>query len=39
MFRLTAMLMTNGEGGRSLIPEFLGALFDADSQQPFRPAD
>jgi hypothetical protein len=39
MFRLTAMLMTNGEGGRPLIPEFLGALFDAGGQRPLRPAD
>jgi hypothetical protein len=39
MFRLTAMLMTNGEGGRALIPEFLGALFDACGQEPFKPAD
>jgi hypothetical protein len=32
-------LMTNGEGGWPLIPEFLGALFDAHGQDPFRPAD
>ena len=39
MFRLPTMLMTNGEGGCPLIPEFLGALFDAYDQQPFKPAD
>ena len=33
------VLMTNGEGGRPLIPEFLDALFDAHGQEPFRPAD
>ena len=33
-----AVLMTNGEGGRSLITEFLGALFDDYGQEPFRPA-
>jgi hypothetical protein len=32
-------LMTNGEGGRPLIPEFLDALFDAYGQDPFGPAD
>jgi CubicO group peptidase (beta-lactamase class C family) len=34
-----AVLMTNGEGGRLLIPEFLGGLFDAYGQEPFRPAN
>jgi CubicO group peptidase (beta-lactamase class C family) len=33
------VLMTNGEGGRPLIPEFLDALFAAHGQEPFRPAD
>jgi len=31
-------LMTNGEGGRPLIPQFLGALFETFGQDPFRPA-
>jgi len=31
--------MTNGEGWRPLIPEFLDALFDLQRQDPFRPAD
>ena len=33
------VLMTNGEGGRPLIPAFLGGLFDAYQQDPFKPAD
>jgi CubicO group peptidase (beta-lactamase class C family) len=33
------VLMTNGEGGRPLIPEFLSAVFAAHGQEPFRPAD
>ena len=32
-------LMTNGEGGQPLIPEFLGALFERFGQDPFRPAN
>jgi len=32
-------LMTNGEGGRPLIPEFVDATFAAYGQEPFRPAD
>ena len=32
-------LMTNGEGGRPVIPQFLDALFDAYGQEPFRPAN
>lgn len=32
-------LMTNGDGGRLLIPDFLGAAFAAHGQEPFRPAD
>jgi CubicO group peptidase (beta-lactamase class C family) len=32
-------LMTNGEGGRALIPEFLVAVFAMAGQDPFRPAD
>lgn len=31
-------LMTNGEGGRALLPAFLEALFAAYGQDPFRPA-
>jgi CubicO group peptidase (beta-lactamase class C family) len=34
-----AVLMTNGDGGRMLIPDVLGGLFDAYGQEPFRPAD
>ena len=37
--RFGVALMTNGEGGRPLIPECLDALFDAHGQDPFRPAD
>ena len=33
------VLMTNGEGGRRLIPSFLTAAFDNAGQDPFRPAD
>jgi CubicO group peptidase (beta-lactamase class C family) len=32
------VLMTNGEGGRRLIPSFLTAAFDSAGQDPFRPA-
>ncbi len=32
-------LMTNGDGARLLIPDLLGALFAADRQDPFKPAD
>ena len=31
-------LMTNGDGGKALIPEFLDPLFAAAGQEPFRPA-
>jgi hypothetical protein len=31
-------LMTNGEGGRPLIPEFLDALFDSHGPNPSGPA-
>ena len=30
-------LMTNGDGGRLLIPEFLAAAFDESGQDPFKP--
>lgn len=30
-------LMTNGEGGRALLPAFLEGLFAAHGQEPFRP--
>ena len=32
-------LMTNGEGGRPLSPEFLDAPFDAYGRDPFRLAN
>lgn len=32
-------LTTNGEGGRSLIPEFPDAICIAHGQEPFRPAN
>ncbi|WP_421999211.1 serine hydrolase domain-containing protein [Reyranella sp.] len=32
-------LMTNGEGGRQLIPAFLADAFAAHGQDPFRPAE
>ncbi len=32
-------LMTNGEGGRQLIPAFLAATFEAFDQDPFKPMD
>jgi CubicO group peptidase (beta-lactamase class C family) len=31
------VLMTNGEGGRALIPAFLKSAFDIEGQDPFRP--
>ena len=31
-------LLTNGEGGRLMIPEILGGLFATFGQEPFRPA-
>ena len=33
-----AVLMTNGAGGGQVIPKFLGGLFDAYGQEPFKPA-
>ena len=32
-----AVLMTNGAGGGQVIPKFLGGLFDAYGQEPFKP--
>lgn len=36
--RFGVALMTNGEGGRALIPAFLDALFARFGEAPFRPA-
>jgi len=33
------VLTTNREADRLLIPEFLGAMFDAYGQEPFIPSD